>query len=74
MMEDLRRRGAWVIDTGPEEAGVESVNAYAPNPSAARTALTRVRNSVMWITLIGVTPGTNGSSVNAADWTPTLGV
>jgi uncharacterized protein (DUF58 family) len=28
LMEDLRRRGAWVIDTGPEEAGVESVNAY----------------------------------------------
>jgi uncharacterized protein (DUF58 family) len=28
MMEELRRRGAWVIDTGPEDAGVESVNAY----------------------------------------------
>jgi uncharacterized protein (DUF58 family) len=28
MMDELRRRGAWVIDTGPEDAGVESVNAY----------------------------------------------
>lgn len=28
MMDDLRRRGAWVIDTGPEDAGVDSVNAY----------------------------------------------
>lgn len=28
LMEDLRRRGAWVIDTGPEDAGVDSVNAY----------------------------------------------
>jgi uncharacterized protein (DUF58 family) len=28
MMDELRRRGAWVIDTGPEEAGVDSVNAY----------------------------------------------
>jgi uncharacterized protein (DUF58 family) len=28
MMNELRRRGAWVIDTGPEDAGVESVNAY----------------------------------------------
>lgn len=28
MMEELRRRGAWVIDTGPQDAGVESVNAY----------------------------------------------
>ncbi|HVE40125.1 MAG TPA: DUF58 domain-containing protein [Planctomycetota bacterium] len=28
MMEELRRRGAWVIDTGPEDAGIESVNAY----------------------------------------------
>jgi len=28
MMDELRRKGAWVIDTGPEDAGVESVNAY----------------------------------------------
>ena len=28
MMNELRRRGAWVIDTGPEDAGVESVNTY----------------------------------------------
>lgn len=28
MMDELRRRGAWVIDTGPEDAGVDSVNAY----------------------------------------------
>jgi len=28
MMDELRRRGAWVIDTGPEDAGVESVNTY----------------------------------------------
>jgi uncharacterized protein (DUF58 family) len=28
MMNELRRRGAWVIDTGPEDAGVESVNSY----------------------------------------------
>lgn len=28
IMEDLRRRGAWVIDTGPADAGVEAVNAY----------------------------------------------
>jgi uncharacterized protein (DUF58 family) len=28
MMDELRRRGAWVIDTGPQDAGVESVNAY----------------------------------------------
>ncbi len=28
MMEELRRRGAWVIDTGPEDAGIDSVNAY----------------------------------------------
>jgi uncharacterized protein (DUF58 family) len=28
MMDKLRRQGAWVIDTGPEEAGIESVNAY----------------------------------------------
>jgi uncharacterized protein (DUF58 family) len=28
MMEELRRRGAWVVDTGPEDSGVESVNAY----------------------------------------------
>jgi uncharacterized protein (DUF58 family) len=28
LMEELRRLGAWVIDTGPEDAGVESVNAY----------------------------------------------
>ena len=28
MMEELRRRGAWVVDVGPEEAGIESVNAY----------------------------------------------
>lgn len=28
MMNDLRRLGAWVVDTGPEDAGVQSVNAY----------------------------------------------
>jgi uncharacterized protein (DUF58 family) len=28
MMDELRRRGAWVIDTGPEDAGVDAVNAY----------------------------------------------
>lgn len=28
MMEELRRRGAWVVDTGPEDAGLEAVNAY----------------------------------------------
>jgi uncharacterized protein (DUF58 family) len=28
MMDELRRRGAWVVDTGPEDAGVDSVNAY----------------------------------------------
>jgi uncharacterized protein (DUF58 family) len=28
MMDELRRRGAWVIDTGPDDAGVDSVNAY----------------------------------------------
>lgn len=28
MMNDLRRLGAWVVDTRPEDAGVESVNAY----------------------------------------------
>ena len=28
MMNDLRRLGAWVVDTGPEDAGVEAVNAY----------------------------------------------
>ena len=28
MMNDLRRLGAWVVDVGPEDAGVASVNAY----------------------------------------------
>ena len=28
MMEELRRRGAWVVDTGPSDAGIDSVNAY----------------------------------------------
>lgn len=28
MMEDLRRLGAWVVDTGPEDAGIDAVNAY----------------------------------------------
>lgn len=28
MMGELRRRGAWVVDTTPEDAGVDSVNAY----------------------------------------------
>jgi len=28
LMDELRRRGAWIVDTGPDEAGVEGVNAY----------------------------------------------
>jgi uncharacterized protein (DUF58 family) len=28
VMEELRRLGAWVVDVGPEDAGVEAVNAY----------------------------------------------
>ena len=28
MMEELRRLGAWVVDTGPEDAGLDAVNAY----------------------------------------------
>lgn len=28
LMEELRRRGAWVVDTGPDDAGIDGVNAY----------------------------------------------
>jgi uncharacterized protein (DUF58 family) len=28
LMVELRRKGAWVIDTGPDEAGINSINAY----------------------------------------------
>jgi uncharacterized protein (DUF58 family) len=28
MVQELRRRGAWVVETTPEDAGIDAVNAY----------------------------------------------
>ena len=43
---------------------VGSVHAYVDSPDRVRSVSMRVRSSLKWTALTGVTPGTSGSSVN----------